>query len=58
MSKKDQEDDEVCEECGGSGFVSKMEAVYPNEPYMADIGEEPCPKCSYQRSDDDYNEEN
>lgn len=44
--------EEECETCGGTGEVSCMERVYPNEPHMADIGTEPCPDC--QSRDEDY----
>lgn len=34
-----------CEECGGTGEVTVMEIVYPNEPHMAPIGSEVCEVC-------------
>lgn len=40
-----KEEEEVCETCGGTGEVTTMEAVYPNEPHMAPIGSAPCPDC-------------
>lgn len=36
----------LCQRCGGTGEVSKMEQVYPGEPHMADIGTETCPDCN------------
>lgn len=39
------EREEVCAECLGSGEVTTMERVYPNEPHMAPVGSEPCPAC-------------
>lgn len=33
---------EVCAECLGTGEVTTMEAVYPNEPHQAPIGTKPC----------------
>lgn len=50
---KQEEDEEVCETCGGTGEVSSMEAVYPGEPHMADVGTQPCPDCSPQFDDSD-----
>lgn len=38
-------EEEKCEECGGTGEVSVMERVYPNEPHMAPIGSEVCEVC-------------
>lgn len=49
-------EEEKCEECGGYGYVSVMERVYPNEPHMAEIGSEPCPSCQ-NREQDDYEPE-
>lgn len=46
------EDGQMCEHCEDSGEVSRMEAVYPGEPHMADIGTETC-TCK-RRDDDDY----
>lgn len=48
------DDEEECETCGGTGVVTTMERVYPNEPHMAPIGEEPCPDCSDKGIDSDY----
>lgn len=49
-------EEEVCELCGGKDGeheeVSSMEAVYPGEPHMADIGSRPCP--NYQPNEEDY----
>jgi len=48
-----EEDDffyeKVCETCGGTGEITTMERVYPNEPHMAPVGTAPCPDC--QRRD-------
>lgn len=49
----DAKEEEVCETCGGTGEVTTMERVYPNEPHEAPIGSAPCPDCS-SREDDDY----
>lgn len=46
--------EEKCEECGGYGYVSVMERVYPNEPHMAPTGEERCPKCNSRNYEDDF----
>lgn len=43
-----------CQTCGGTGEVSKMEAVYPGEPHMADVGTQPCPDCQNNEPDDDH----
>ena len=43
-----------CQTCGGTGEVSKMEAVYPCEPHMADVGTQPCPDCQNSEPDDDH----
>ncbi len=48
----EMEKDERCQTCGGTGEVSKMEQVYPNEPHMADIGFGPCPDCRGSEPDD------
>lgn len=42
-----------CIYCGGTGEVSTMEAVYANEPHMADVGSAPC-ECTI---DDSYDED-
>jgi len=42
----------VCEDCGDTGEVSRMEAVYPREPHMANVGSELC-HCQ-QKEDDEY----
>lgn len=41
----------LCVECGGTGKVPRMEAVYPNEPHMADVGEQKC-ICTLDTEDD------
>lgn len=46
--------DEICEYCHGTGEVSTMEAVYPGEPHMANIG---IRKCICQISEPDYEPE-
>lgn len=38
----EQSEEEVCEECGGTGEIVVTEAVYPGEPHMADVGTRPC----------------
>lgn len=43
--------EEICNTCKGTRLVSAMERVYPGEPHMADIGEQPCPDC---REEEDY----
>lgn len=44
---------EVCADCLGTGFVSVMERVYPEEGSpMADIGTRVC-NCQRRRSNDD-----
>lgn len=48
--------EEVCAECGGTGEVTTMEAVYAGEPHMAPIGNAPCPACRPSR-DDDYDDQ-
>ncbi len=35
-------EEEICEECGGTGEVDVIEPVYPGEPHMADVGTRPC----------------
>lgn len=35
-------EEEVCEFCGGTGEINTMEQVYPNEPHYAPIGTEKC----------------
>ena len=52
-SRKLKDDEEECETCGGTGVITTMERVYPNEPHMAPIGEEPCPDCSDKGIDSD-----
>lgn len=34
--------EDVCLDCGGTGEVTTMERVYPNEPHMAPIGTMKC----------------
>lgn len=50
---------DICDECGGKNGnhedISTMEAVYPNEPHMADIGSRPCPNSL--RDPDDYDDQ-
>jgi len=53
--EQEKNDEEVCETCGGTGEVSAMEAVYPGEPHMADVGTQPCPDCCGGDTEDDYN---
>lgn len=43
---------EECETCGGTGEVSAMEAVYPGEPHMADVGSRRCPDCQDNNDSD------
>lgn len=50
----EDEESEVCETCGGTGEVDRMEAVYPGEPHMASIDTQPCPDCSIRNDEDDY----
>lgn len=51
-----EEEQEECEYCGGINGehhdISTMEAVYPGEPHMADIGSRPCPNSL---NEDEYN---
>lgn len=42
---------DVCPECGGTGEVTVMEQVWPNEPYTADVGTQAC-ICTLQDRDD------
>lgn len=42
----------ICDWCGGSGKVPKMEQVWPGEAPEADIGSEPCPVCHLQPEED------
>ena len=37
-----EEEEKVCEFCGGTGEVTTMEQVYPNEPHYAPIGTAKC----------------
>lgn len=50
------EEETECETCGGTGEVSAMEAVYPGEPHMADVGSRPCPDCKHKEEDYDGGE--
>ncbi len=49
-------EEEVCEDCGGKNGehqdVPQMEAVYPGEPHMADVGSRPCPQLTDNQNDD------
>lgn len=54
---KTVEKEDLCETCGGTGEVSQMGRVYPNEPHMADIDSAPCPDCNI-RDEDDYDPDN
>ena len=45
-------DDNICGTCGGSGEITTMERVYPNEPHLAPIGSEPCPDCQIKEEND------
>ncbi len=47
-----EEKEEECETCGGIGYVRTTERVYPGEPHMAPVGEEPCPECNGKDEDD------
>lgn len=51
---------DICEICGGINGkheeISTMEAVYPNEPHMADIGSSPCPNSLRDPDDSDDQE--
>lgn len=53
MTKPKQAEEEVCKTCGGDRVVRAMGQVYPGEPHMADIDEEPCPDCGLSSEDDD-----
>lgn len=35
-----------CDTCDGTGEVTTMEYVYPNEPHMAPIGTKTCIDCN------------
>lgn len=50
--KKECDVDDVCEVCLGTGEVSTMEAVYPGEPHMADIGTRAC-ICQHKEEEHD-----
>lgn len=52
-----KEEDEVCETCGGTGEVSQIEQVYPNEPHTADVGTAPCPDCNPPKEEEYDNQE-
>lgn len=39
------EEDEICDTCFGTGEITTMERVYPNEPHLAPVGSAPCPDC-------------
>lgn len=52
MDLEEEIEDETCSECGGTGEVSIMESVWPNEPYTADVGSQACPSCTLQNNDD------
>lgn len=41
----EDEEEDVCETCGGTGEITTMERVYPNEPHLAPVGSAPCPDC-------------
>lgn len=49
--KKECEVEDVCEDCRGTGEVTTMEQVYPNEPHTAPIGTEKC-HCQSRDNDD------
>ena len=51
----DQEED-VCEYCGGTGEVDVMESVYPNEPHQALVGTQKC-ICQLHEEDEYDNQE-
>jgi len=56
QGSEQEEQDDVCQTCGGTGEVSAMGYVYPGEPHMADIDTAPCPDCQHHDPlDDDYN---
>ena len=50
-----QEQQYNCELCSDTGYIPTMEAVYPGEGYMANIGERKC-TCQIIDDDDEYNE--
>jgi len=50
--KNECEVEEVCADCGGTGEVTTMERVYPNEPHMAPIGTMNC-HCQIKENEDD-----
>ena len=54
LKKVIEDIDEECPTCGGTGEVGRMEAVYPGEPHMADVGTQPCPDCQSNEPDDDH----
>lgn len=51
---EDLEFEDWCLDCEGTGEVSRMEAVYPGEPHMADIGTQ---KCHCQINEPDHEQE-
>lgn len=54
---KQEPEENVCELCGGKDGehedISTMEAVYPGEPHMADVGSRPCPNLEANEEDHD-----
>jgi len=52
--EKEEQEQDVCQTCGGTGEVSVPGYVYPGEPHMADIDTAPCPDCC-AHEEDDYN---
>jgi len=42
MTNTHEEEEEVCEYCGGDGVVEMDAPVYAGEPHMAPIDEQPC----------------
>lgn len=52
--KEAEEEERPCEDCNGTGEVSVMEAVYPGEPHMADVGTR---KCHCQVREDEYDDQ-